>query len=786
MRFWLFFGLGFAAFAAVALAQDLVAPRVKSLPGIVVPAGVEMPDSGLVRVLVRIDLEGKGVVESCDASRELCELATEAIGKAEFEPATRDGNPVVSQASVELRLRQNVTDEAPEQPPADITPAPEKVEVEKELVFSEIAQVDARVQAPIRLELEGIRNIPGTFGEPYRILEVLPGTVPVANGQPYVYVRGAPPSGTVYLYDDIPVPLLFHSALGPATIQSGLMGGIDVYSGAAPARYGGATGGVVAGRARRIQNDRVHGEAELRAIDASALLNVPMPKEGSMTFAGRIGYPNLVLGAIGVDASVNYWDYQYRTGVDMNARSRFEMVAIGGRDSSVFDASDPEERLSFDLQFHRVEARFIGKLKRWNVMGAMLYGYDFSLVEDASGLALPDIGASVHRVGPRFSAAFRTRKIHLLIGGQAQGFFGPVQCSQEGTPNVSAPCASSEPGTPNYDPNFADQDRRASAGAFVDLTLSPVSWFDLSLGLRADMWKTGNNRDAGVGPRARATFHAKDLADFFVGWGLENRPATFAIPLPGVGDVPLEAGLQYANQTEGGVRFFLPHELTFEARGYLNLYRDLRFVDIFTNPLITAGDALNPIPAGAIDDSADGKSYGLELLFQRPFDVGVSTLVSYTLGFSDLTATQVFNGIPIQSFEYTPSYDVRHVMNGVLAWQAKFGLILSGRVFARSGRAEGWLWLDSTGQVQQYVQRVPWFVRLDAQVAYEWAKPGRRMRIALEWINITQARDAQEIDSTNIAAPAQCQWRVGVPAEPCPIRFTTAIWFPNLSFRAVF
>ena len=49
--------------------------------------------------------------------------------------------------------------------------------------------------------------VPGTFGEPFRILELLPGTVPIANGQPYVYLRGAPPSGTVYLYDDIPIPL---------------------------------------------------------------------------------------------------------------------------------------------------------------------------------------------------------------------------------------------------------------------------------------------------------------------------------------------------------------------------------------------------------------------------------------------------------------------------------------------------------------------------------------------------------------------------------------------------
>ena len=48
----------------------------------------------------------------------------------------------------------------------------------------------------------------------------------------------------------------------------------------------------------------------------------------------------------------------------MSSRSRFEVVAFGGRDSSAFDASDPMDRLAFDLQFHRAEARFIGKVKR--------------------------------------------------------------------------------------------------------------------------------------------------------------------------------------------------------------------------------------------------------------------------------------------------------------------------------------------------------------------------------------------------------------------------------------
>ena len=56
---------------------------------------------------------GREVVEKCDAGRAICDLAIEAIGQAEFEPATRDGTPVPSEISVELRVRKPVGQDAP-------------------------------------------------------------------------------------------------------------------------------------------------------------------------------------------------------------------------------------------------------------------------------------------------------------------------------------------------------------------------------------------------------------------------------------------------------------------------------------------------------------------------------------------------------------------------------------------------------------------------------------------------------------------------------------------------
>ncbi|MEM8606260.1 MAG: TonB-dependent receptor [Myxococcota bacterium] len=754
--------------ATAVAAQDVTPPRLKSLASVELPEGVEVPPEGKVRTVVQVGTDGSATVEQCDAARAVCDVVIDAFQQAEFEPARRDGVPVRSRVQVDVVVRaSNVV------VPPEPEPEPELEPDDTVLSFSETAEVEARNLSFVDLQLEGIRNIPGTLGDPYRVLLLLPCTVPITNGQPYGYVCGAPPAGTAYLYDNLRVPQLFHSAIGASTIHPAIVKEVKLFQSAPPARYGRLTGGVLTGDARSIPNDRVHGEAEIRAVDVSGMLNVPLPKDGSMTFSGRYGFPNLLLGALNVDATIDYWDYQYSTDVAMSSRSRFQVLAIGSRDNSVFDESDVTQRLSISLQYHRFEARFVGQLENWEVVGTLLYGYDFSAIEDGSFQNLSNIDAKTHRFGPRFWATYAKRDFQLRVGGDVVGVFGPINCVEDIIADIPTPC----------DTEFAAEDRRVIGGVYADANYGPVKWLDVSLGLRGDVWGTSGERDAAASPRARLTFHAGQYVDVFAGWGFGFMPATYSIPLPAIGDLPLEPGLQRANQTEGGVRLFLPKDVLFEARGYVNIFRDIRFVDVFTNPEINDE---NGFPFGAIDDTANGKSYGMTLFLQRPFQLGFSALASYTLGYSDLEARSIlFDGSPGPNFDYTPSYDVRHVINAVLSWAADFGLVVSARLSTRSGRTEGWVFVDDSGSLQQYIQRVPWFTRLDAQVAYTWARPGRRMRIGLEWVNITQARDAQEI-SEDFDQPPECVVRGGIPDEKCRIAFTTAIWFPNLSFRAQF
>src|SRR5690606_5208041 len=118
-------------------------------------------------------------------------------------------------------------------------------EPDEEPVFEVRALVTAPEPSYTPVEGDEARDTPGALGDPFRIIETLPGVVPTYTGVPYVYVRGAPPSGTRYFFAGVPLPQLFHAALGPSVIHPRLIGGMEMHSGVAPASYGGHLGAVV-------------------------------------------------------------------------------------------------------------------------------------------------------------------------------------------------------------------------------------------------------------------------------------------------------------------------------------------------------------------------------------------------------------------------------------------------------------------------------------------------------------------------------------------------------------
>jgi hypothetical protein len=713
-------------------------------------------------------------------------LVRDAIEHAQFEPARRDGQPIAARVRIALRVAEPAppaaagnappatpSNAAPTSSGAAVTAAPAGAAPAESAPAAPVASpathdipadgsppkaatrlgsrgdygAQARAQqlhAPgmRRLELAEMRDLPGAFGDPFRAVEALPGIVPVLSGLPYFFVRGSPPAGTLYFYDDIPVPTLYHLAVGPAVIHPRMVGPIRLYSGVAPARYGRLTGGVVVGEGPAPADGETHAEVELRLLDVSGYLQT-QGLGGDVTAAVRYGYPALLLTIFSPQVSLAYWDYQLRYAAKLSSIDRFELVALGSYDSfSVADEADQ----AISITFHRLEPRLIRRVGKDEFGAALLFGWEQSAL--GSGFQL-----QASRLAPRLWFEHRfTSRSRLRLSADMQGVSGHF--SSTGNTDLARESRNSLLG---------DVPARSLWGAQAELTLRPWTALELQLGARSDAWVQGSGAEAVLDPRLRVILHASEEFDVHVAAGVVHQPAVFFVPLPGIADLANDRGLQTALQSEAGVGWDTPLDLRAELQFFLHGYQNL----VFTDTLLL-GDSFDMIcknidcMGARVPSRIDGLSYGLEVFLRRPITEALSGFVSYTVAWS---AIDRIAGLP-----YTPTWDVRHVANVVLQWQIGAGFSAGLRWFFRSGKVQGGFSVSDTLQLARDEQRLPYFTRLDLEVAYQWKTFWGRMRVALEWFNATLSREPQDL---------LCE---GVP-RACHVRYLPAIFFPNLSVR---
>jgi hypothetical protein len=611
------------------------------------------------------------------------------------------------------------------------------------------------------LESQEMRELPGSFGDPFRVLDTLPGVVPALSGLPYVYVRGAPPAGTVYYYDGIQVPQLFHLALGPAVVHPALISGVDFYPSVAPARYGRYTGGVLAGGARpSTPPAAIGGELELRLIDINGMLEAPIGG-GSLRVAGRYGYPGPILGVISPDVDLAYWDYQTQLSLPITPHDRFELTWFGSFDR----VGSNNSRISVStitLEFHRAELRLIHEIGRWELGSALQLGWDRSAFEGG-------LNVSSARIGPRVYAAWRgDGGLRLRFGADLIGSVGKI------TAPKNQDMSDVEIIVPPY---AADVAGRSVGGVYAELSWPVERDLTLDLGLRSDLWLTGSRWDAAVDPRFSVTWRSQPKLEWHAAVGLGHQPAVFLIPLPGIADVGLDHGLQTAVQTEAGVSIDLPLDVRLET----NLYFQYLTRNLFPDLVLDTAESCDSLPIQIADRAArcqdrypraSAIAYGLEVFLHRDMTERLSGWLSYTLGWADAHADE--------GYSFTPSFDVRHLANLVLQYSIVEGFEVGARLHFRTGKMANMTFLRDSPI--RYEQRLPAFGRVDVMFGYRWQTSWAKLRLALEWWNLTLSREATGIQCTDGVDTA----RNPLSATPCEVTYAPAIFLPNLGLRADF
>jgi TonB family protein len=561
------------------------------------------------------------------------EAARSAALRWQFEPAMRDGQPVAARIRFAVKFIEPAPPIEPAKPPeppaselSQTTEPPKAHEPVEPLSVTVSGQRPDRSTSLSRAE---VRELPGAFGDPFRAIEAMPGVTPVASGLPYFYVRGAPPGNVGYFFDGIRVPLLFHAAAGPSVIHPAFIDEVKLYSGAYPARFGRFAGGIVAADSSPPASE-LHGEANIRIVDAGGMLEVPFDgARGSVMLAGRYSYTAAIVSQIVPQVDLGYWDYQARASYDVTADDRVGIFAFGAFDFAAQEESGRKQTI-YDTRFHRVDLRYDRRLSAaQHLRLAATIGDDRTNGQDDAFTVRDRLRGARLEYSNRLSD-----NVEIRAGADVASDRYSFDVDHDG------------PDMPVLSPH-----EDTSFGARADVVYRPEPWITLVPGVRADVYRTNGQTAVGPEPRISARFRVSDDVTLFDDFGLAHQLPSYVVPIPGF-QPDLGNGLQLGLQSSAGVEAKVAEDVI----GTLTL---------FQTGILNGADRLGIAQVRGIDPTLDpdarsvGHTIGAEMMVKKKLTRRLGGFVAYTL-----SRSQRYLGRSVGP----ASVDRTHVLNAAVAF----------------------------------------------------------------------------------------------------------------------
>lgn len=657
--------------------------------------------------------------------------------------------------------------------------------------FEVVVRADRDRTELSRVELRDaeIREVPGTWGDPFRVIMLMPGVSAPVSGLSYPVVRGSGPASTGYFLDGVRVPQLFHVFLGPAVIHPDFLDGIDFYAGGAPVKYGRLVGGVIEGKLTRRSDDRTRFTAYADLLNAGGFVEVPFAKTDTrVAVAGRVSYTGLLLGAISPaligqpDSRIvaDFWDYQ----------ARVEQGFLGGKaqlflfgSSDAFGTKTPAATSVQLVTFHRADAKYRhrlgpGELEGEFTFGSDLFGFESARLQNVEDPTMPPLMLTGTRSDDTriTQTSFITKATwraelsedwHVTAGGSwdhlRAGLFQSTSFTPTGGPTVSK--VTDEPIAVG---NFF--------GAWADATFTGVKGLSVTAGVRFDHLHLVPRIDQdSADPRISARYELTDTVAVRASAGIYHQPPTFLISLPVVDLAAVRFGLQEVAQTSVGMTWKLWRELELSADAYVNpmqrtlelgLFDDEQF-DLEVPGRESGGEGLVP-PAA---QSRPGLAYGLDLMLRWPmkghFFGWVTLSLQRSERYSDFKLYNQYGRVYGTDRDWLPyAFDQTLVANVVASYRFDNGWSLGTTLHFNTGRPESGQFntrtripgVDANGRPawirvsRDRADRLPPFFRADVRVSKTWVFDSFTLEGWLDVLNVTVSSEVVDYDYRRDAA----------------------------------
>jgi TonB family protein len=296
-----FFPLLFAILASVASAQELqgvLAPPdlIHFVDAVYPERAIEAGVQGEVRLALTIDARGRvASVELIEGlGHGLDEAGMEAAWQLGFEPAQCVEGPCA--VIIEFAYGFELHEETVELPvePAPAVPAPALASSGADEVFVVVELEREPEVTRHTISMSEVRSIPGTYGDPVRVIQNLPGVARSGGvrGGGQVVIRGANPEDSKFYVDGVEVPIVYHLGNYASVVDADVLEEVEYLPGTTSARYGRATGGVIDLKTRKVDPSGTRVSLDADLLDSSLSAETRLGPVGILA-SGRLSYLDL-------------------------------------------------------------------------------------------------------------------------------------------------------------------------------------------------------------------------------------------------------------------------------------------------------------------------------------------------------------------------------------------------------------------------------------------------------------------------------------------------------------
>ncbi|MFO0596049.1 MAG: TonB family protein [Myxococcaceae bacterium] len=613
----------------------------------------------------------------------------------------------------------------------------------KEVVRRTISRVEAQ-------------KIPGTFGDPIRVIQNFPGVARTPFGLGQLIVRGANPNQTLTFFDGVEIPLLFHLLGGPSVVNGEFLDKIDFFPGGFGARYGRAVGGVVDVSSRKGASDTWHGVAKVDILDASLFVEAPITDSISVAAAARRSYVDALLplflpkdpngGSLLVLPA--YWDYQVRLDVGgkkgeklKDGQSQFSVFAFGSDDQLRVVATGGGRNRDLTLDTHTSFHRIIGgwSFKQGNTTFKLTPYLGIDLAKVNFGIA--QLTANDYTAGIRADLGIDVNDWLTVRAGVDA--YNDTLVGEAEIPTLSGVQYISFPGA---DPKVGKTQFNALINTFDGALYSEADFsvgkFTATPGIRlSHAYINGQVRDA-VDPRLWARYQLFDSTSIKGSIGLYTQPPPGAQMQPSPLGNP-NLGYERAFQSSIGVAQKFSDWVNLDLTGFYN-----RRYDNIVQPGETT---VNPDGTTTITQSANkglGRAYGLEVMLRHEVSKYFFGWIAYTLNRSEERRAGTTNAYEVSTFDQT------HILTAVGSVNLPWGFTLGARFRYVTGRPKSALMhdfdiyqADSNGYSGQFgparASRIKDFHQLDIRIDKDFVFKSWTLTAYLDIQNVYNAQNVE-------------------------------------------